>query len=113
MSHQPRIDIIAHDLLDHQQTSGDGKCGSGILGRQRIESRKKPGDDRPDRWDEIEQQSEQSPGKKQVDPRSEEHTSELQSLMHISYAVLCLKKKIQITTTQQQKKPALTHTVTS
>src|SRR3546814_7352489 len=28
------------------------------------------------------------------DPRSEEHTSELQSLMRISYAVLCLKKKI-------------------
>src|SRR3546814_2441109 len=31
--------------------------------------------------------------------RSEEHTSELQSLMRISYAVFCLKKK----TTQQQK----------
>src|SRR3546814_6642344 len=29
--------------------------------------------------------------------RSEEHTSELQSLMRISYAVFCLKKKIQIT----------------
>src|SRR3546814_6126228 len=33
----------------------------------------------------------------QVDPiigrRSEEHTSELQSLMRISYAVFCLKKK--------------------
>src|SRR3546814_3833664 len=29
-----------------------------------------------------------------VDPgRSEEHTSELQSLMRISYAVFCLKKK--------------------
>src|SRR3546814_8720811 len=27
------------------------------------------------------------------DARSEEHTSELQSLMRISYAVLCLKKK--------------------
>src|SRR3546814_1151897 len=27
--------------------------------------------------------------------RSEEHTSELQSLMHISYAVFCLKKKNQ------------------
>src|SRR3546814_4763030 len=26
------------------------------------------------------------------DPRSEEHTSELQSLMRISYAVFCLKK---------------------
>src|SRR3546814_3923705 len=28
-----------------------------------------------------------------VDPRSEEHTSELQSLMRNSYAVFCLKKK--------------------
>src|SRR3546814_6720733 len=32
--------------------------------------------------------------------RSEEHTSELQSLMRISYAVFCLKKKK--TTSQQQ-----------
>src|SRR3546814_7305789 len=30
--------------------------------------------------------------------RSEEHTSELQSLMRISYAVFCLKKKTMITT---------------
>src|SRR3546814_2242703 len=29
--------------------------------------------------------------------RSEEHTSELQSLMRISYAVFCLKKKKQLT----------------
>src|SRR3546814_5562879 len=29
-------------------------------------------------------------------PRSEENTSELQSLMRISYAVFCLKKKQQI-----------------
>src|SRR3546814_5164737 len=28
------------------------------------------------------------------EPRSEEHTSELQSLMRISYAVFCLKKNI-------------------
>src|SRR3546814_1082884 len=28
-----------------------------------------------------------------VEERSEEHTSELQSLMRISYAVFCLKKK--------------------
>src|SRR3546814_7825403 len=35
------------------------------------------------------------------DARSEEHTSELQSLMRISYAVFCLKKKKkQIRTTQ-------------
>src|SRR3546814_4789502 len=36
-------------------------------------------------------------------PRSEEHTSELQSLMRISYAVFCLKKKILTT------KPKHTH----
>src|SRR3546814_10941432 len=30
---------------------------------------------------------------RRVGPRSEEHTSELQSLMRISYAVFCLKKK--------------------
>src|SRR3546814_6751029 len=34
--------------------------------------------------------------------RSEEHTSELQSLMHISYAVFCLKKKTNKKTTQYQ-----------
>src|SRR3546814_3033214 len=32
--------------------------------------------------------------------RSEEHTSELQSLMRISYAVFCLKKKIHTRRTQ-------------
>src|SRR3546814_3339150 len=32
--------------------------------------------------------------------RSEEHTSELQSLMRISYAVFCLKKKNQIIISQ-------------
>src|SRR3546814_6984535 len=32
------------------------------------------------------------------DMRSEEHTSELQSLMRISYAVFCLKKKNKIPT---------------
>src|SRR3546814_7118699 len=31
-----------------------------------------------------------------IDLRSEEHTSELQSLMRISYAVFCLQKKKQI-----------------
>src|SRR3546814_10495213 len=33
-----------------------------------------------------------------ITKRSEEHTSELQSLMRISYAVFCLKKKKQKTT---------------
>src|SRR3546814_10529981 len=34
--------------------------------------------------------------------RSEEHTSELQSLMRISYAVFCLKKKNILNTTSQK-----------
>src|SRR3546814_4790681 len=44
-----------------------------------------------------------------ISGRSEEHTSELQSLMRISYAVFCLKKKTknckeQITTTHNKDK---------
>src|SRR3546814_8434210 len=39
-------------------------------------------------------------GREELD-RSEEHTSELQSLMRISYAVFCLKKKNTNTTAQQ------------
>src|SRR3546814_3812110 len=35
--------------------------------------------------------------------RSEEHTSELQSLMRISYAVFCLKKKTSITLTTHHR----------
>src|SRR3546814_8065228 len=41
--------------------------------------------------------------------RSEEHTSELQSLMRISYAVFCLKKKKLHNTTTQPRK-SVTHT---
>src|SRR3546814_1536827 len=43
------------------------------------------------------------------DLRSEEHTSELQSLMRISYAVFCLKKK----KNNQQIQPHHTHQTTT
>src|SRR3546814_10669259 len=36
-----------------------------------------------------------------ISRRSEEHTSELQSLMRISYAVFCLKKKKQTSETER------------
>src|SRR3546814_1141171 len=39
--------------------------------------------------------------------RSEEHTSELQSLMRISYAVFCLKKKIKNSQIAQQHRRLL------
>src|SRR3546814_4550598 len=42
-------------------------------------------------WIPIDQRTSRHPGL--VPGRSEEHTSELQSLMRISYAVFCLKKK--------------------
>src|SRR3546814_6194527 len=42
--------------------------------------------------------------------RSEEHTSELQSLMRISYAVFCLKKKTTISNRHNQYKQPTTHT---
>src|SRR3546814_10256183 len=42
--------------------------------------------------------------------RSEEHTSELQSLMRISYAVFCLKKKNIDQTLFKKNTTRLTHT---
>src|SRR3546814_8583561 len=42
------------------------------------------------------------------DARSEEHTSELQSLMRISYAVFCLKKK-----QKQERKQHKTSTIST
>src|SRR3546814_5145201 len=49
-----------------------------------------------------------------TDVRSEEHTSELQSLMRISYAVFCLKKnKPNKTNTQQHTNTHTRHTHTT
>src|SRR3546814_1225436 len=42
--------------------------------------------------------------------RSEEHTSELQSLMRISYAVFCLKKKTNKTTHRYHQFITMKHT---
>src|SRR3546814_1288672 len=44
-----------------------------------------------------------------VRARSEEHTSELQSLMRISYAVFCLKKKTTKQTTESKKETRRLH----
>src|SRR3546814_9219256 len=43
--------------------------------------------------------------------RSEEHTSELQSLMRISYAVFCLKKKTTKQTINQQTVDQIRHEI--
>src|SRR3546814_15781364 len=44
-----------------------------------------------------------SPGAQADLPRSEEHTSELQSLMRLSYAVFCLKQKKENIPTSQRR----------
>src|SRR3546814_6320181 len=63
---------------------GDGRAGAAEPGqeRDRVDARHSRGQARAARGRPGE------PGR-----RSEEHTSELQSLMRISYAVFCLKKK--------------------
>src|SRR3546814_9777140 len=43
--------------------------------------------------------------------RSEEHTSELQSLMRISYAVFCLKKKTKLTHTNRPQHTTYSNTI--
>src|SRR3546814_18293582 len=43
--------------------------------------------------DQTHEPDQRSFGSQNKEERSEEHTSELQSLMRISYAVFCLKKK--------------------
>src|SRR3546814_3088003 len=54
--------------------------------------------------------------RRQIAERSEEHTSELQSLMRISYAVFCLKKKTRnsndVTATTKTHRPS-SHTPNS
>src|SRR3546814_3315548 len=52
-------------------------------------------DSDPTQWGLHFRRASGSRGTRGPDHRSEEHTSELQSLMRISYAVFCLKKKKQ------------------
>src|SRR3546814_4149287 len=68
--------------------SGDEVCAAGarIMVNGRLVARRldRDGAGRPMPW---------RSGCATLGPRSEEHTSELQSLMRISYAVFCLEKK--------------------
>src|SRR3546814_1232037 len=52
-------------------------------------------------WIEVNTSSRTMRSEIRIESRSEEHTSELQSLMRISYAVFCLKKKKNKTQAQE------------
>src|SRR3546814_6236605 len=95
-------DVCSSDL-DYRVWSGGVECGAGWLRRSEASGKlyvsltleapefgprriyanlgRAAGQDNPDVYALL------------WNPRSEEHTSELQSLMRISYAVFCLKKK--------------------
>src|SRR3546814_10619624 len=80
--------IVHHGRREHDEEVGIGNCGrSSLINQARDLADRFAADGRD------EAQAE----------RSEEHTSELQSLMRISYAGLCLKKENQPTDIQHQK----------
>src|SRR3546814_3428856 len=62
------------------------------------------------RRDMLDDQHRESPARAIAEgrDRSEEHTSELQSLMRISYAVFCLKKKTHTDTIKQRTRSTTT-----
>src|SRR3546814_1341573 len=73
----------SHRIARQQPDKGEGHQGDAEEGRYELGQ---PGDD------EAEHGTGAWAGSR-AEGRSEEHTSELQSLMRISYAVFCLKKK--------------------
>src|SRR3546814_3220290 len=85
-----RRGLALRDILgaDDERRHGQPRCGDTDIGK-RARCR---GDDGPALGGEAGEEG----------GRSEEHTSELQSLMRISYAVFCLKKK-QTTVNKEDK----------
>src|SRR3546814_1262717 len=73
--------VAARFLGDRADEAVGAGLGGRVCGEPRLTDAAGVGDDRDDA----------APA--QSHHRSEEHTSELQSLMRISYAVFCLKKK--------------------
>src|SRR3546814_2197447 len=95
-------DVCSSDLkavLQGERLGGlhSGHCRLQLLGDGAVSPVSAPGADdgrRQSRWSEKCGDSPWRPARRScARPRSEEHTSELKSLMRTSYAVFCLKKK--------------------
>src|SRR3546814_7381869 len=99
----------SHDRARHDPSSRqplpDGRLFGGNLTHpidaQLLEQRLVPGVACVGRGQQLLTEKDRVRAGKEAQSRSEEHTSELQSLMRISYAVFCLNKKNK-TTKQQQ-----------
>src|SRR3546814_6007753 len=108
--HRLKREIIATAVTN----STINRMGATFLLRMQEDSGRTPGEvakaftitretiDARELWSQIDALDGKVHESAQVD-RSEEHTSELQSLMRISYAVFCLKKKKQISERQHNK----------
>src|SRR3546814_4462763 len=83
-----------HEIIRFQRIAGLMKDVTWKLATTQL-----PGIDEPvrpffrDVWDHVQRAEFRLTGLRDIAARSEEHTSELQSLMRISYAVFCLKQK--------------------
>src|SRR3546814_5277581 len=85
---------VAGDHIGRNRPGTAGKAEEGNLGRQGVRHPAHGLDDRIETFRTRHETLDTDAGQWRRKPgRSEEHTSELQSLMRISYAVFCLKKK--------------------
>src|SRR3546814_5524832 len=82
LGRRPRVRGVAMNPVDHPMGGGEGRSSGGHP-RSRKGVLAKGYRTRHDK----------KASNRYIIERSEEHTSELQSLMRITYAVLCLKKK--------------------
>src|SRR3546814_10845536 len=86
---QPSAHAFAAGMIAQERWRG---CGAGGLARSRLRDRNETGA-RMGRRMSGDLRAGSADVEMDLVGRSEEHTSELQSLMRISYAVFCLKKK--------------------
>src|SRR3546814_1612809 len=98
-NHVVNSTAVTTDTLYHVKVHPDRRCDHGDFADENDENPK------PNRIDAHMGDNRISNGNRRhlhrehFEERSEEHTSELQSLMRNSYAVFCLKKKIKKKTT--------------
>src|SRR3546814_3750783 len=79
--------LLAREVMQHSPHVMMAGAGAEAFAKERGVEQVDPAYFRTERrWQQLQRALEE-------DARSEEHTSELQSLMRISYAVFCLKKK--------------------
>src|SRR3546814_4586213 len=88
-----RVQVGALDILHQRQFESGGVVQLPDNGRNLVQPRRLCRPPAPFAGDDFIATAAERADENRLKQRSEEHTSELQSLMRISYAVFCLKKK--------------------